>query len=119
MNKKILVVDDDQMMNSLLSFRLKKEGYQVIIAEDGQQAIDLTKEEQPDIILSDIMMPYVSGLEFVTFVRKELGLDIPIIMISAAGHEKIVLEAFDLGANDFITKPFSPSEVVVRLKKFL
>lgn len=115
---KVLIVDDDQMMISLISFRLKKEGFEVSSAENGLEAIELLEKTAPDIIVSDILMPIMSGLEFVDHIRNQMKLQIPIIMISTSGHEKTVLEAFDLGANDFITKPFSPSELVVRLRKY-
>ncbi len=119
MSAKILVVDDDEMMISLITYRLKKEGYEVLIANDGQQAVELVSEENPDLIITDILMPFMSGLEFVDQLRNTLQVKAPILIISSSGHEKTVLEAFDLGANDFITKPFSPSELVVRLKKYL
>tara|TARA_B110000495_G_C22949342_1_gene555903 strand:+ start:688 stop:1050 length:363 start_codon:yes stop_codon:yes gene_type:complete len=117
--KKILIAEDDLMMLSLLTFRLKKEGYDVIKATNGRDAITKIKFELPDLIVTDIMMPFVSGLELIEFVKNEYKKELPIIIISAAGEEQTVLEAFDLGADDFISKPFSPNELVVRIKKIL
>jgi len=71
----------------------------------------------PDLVIADIMMPHVSGLELTTFIRKKMKSEMPIIMISALGNDDIVLEAFQLGANDFISKPFKPIELVLRIKK--
>jgi len=73
----------------------------------------------PDIIVSDIMMPYFSGIELISYVRKDLNSNIPIIIISSAGNEENVLSAFEMGANDFISKPVSPSELMVRLAREL
>ena len=73
----------------------------------------------PDIIVSDIMMPYFSGMELIDYVRNELGSKVPIIIISSSGNEENVLSAFELGANDFISKPVSPSELMVRLAREL
>lgn len=120
MNKaRILVVDDDSTMVSLIKYKLTKEGYYVLIATDGQTALDMVLSEKPDIIVSDILMPFVSGLEFVDQLRNKLKINTPIVMVSSAGQEKTILEAFELGVNDFISKPFSPAELIVRLKKLL
>lgn len=117
--KKLLLAEDDQLLASLLTFRLQKGGYEVILSRDGKQVKEHLAENTPDIIVSDIMMPYFSGMELIAFVRKELGLQIPIIIISSAGNEENVLNAFELGANDFISKPVSPSELLVRVAREL
>ena len=115
--KKILLVEDDLMLLSLLDFRLKKEGYHVVTANNGKEAISKIKSAPPDLVISDIMMPFVSGLELTGFIKNEYESEIPIVIISSAGQEEMVLEAFNLGADDFIAKPFSPNELIVRLKK--
>lgn len=114
---KILLAEDDEMLISLLSFRLKKEGYELITVKDGREAKEKIQSEQPDLIVSDIMMPFVSGLEIIGFVKNELNQKTPVIILSTAGQEKTVLEAFNLGADDFISKPFSPNELVIRIRK--
>jgi DNA-binding response OmpR family regulator len=116
---KILIAEDDIMMLKTLEFKLVKEGYEVVSCSDGREAMQKILSESPDIIITDIMMPFVTGLDIVNKVKIEKELDIPIIILSAVGLEKTVLEAFELGADDFITKPFSPNELIVRIKKLL
>ncbi len=117
--KKLLLAEDDQLLASLLTFRLQKGGYEVQLSANGKQVKEYLAEHTPDIIVSDIMMPYFSGMELIAFVRKELKLQVPIIIISSAGNEENVLNAFELGANDFISKPVSPSELLVRVAREL
>jgi two-component system response regulator VicR len=113
---RILVCEDEEILLTSLEFRLKKQGFEIILAKDGKEAIEKIKTESPDLIVADVMMPNVSGLELITFVRKKMKSDLPIIMISAMGNDEVVLEAFRLGATDFISKPFKPSELVLRIK---
>lgn len=115
----VLLADDDELLASLLTFRLRKGGYTVHHSGNGKEVKEYLNSNRPDIIVSDIMMPYFSGIELINYVRKDLSLDIPIIIISSAGNEENVLNAFELGANDFISKPFSPSELLVRLTREL
>ena len=117
--KQILLVEDDLMLLYLLDFRLKKEGYHVETANNGKDAISKIKSDPPDLVVSDIMMPFVSGLELTEFIKNECEAEIPIVIISSAGQEEMVLKAFNLGADDFIAKPFSPNELIVRLKKMI
>lgn len=114
---KILICEDEEIMLTALEFRLKKQGFEVIRAEDGQVAIDKIRVEDPDLIIADIMMPHVSGLELITFVRQDLRKDTPVIVISALELDEVVLEASRLGANDFISKPFKPIELILRIKR--
>ena len=114
---KILVAEDDLLMLKALEFRLKKDGHQVILSRDGMEALANIEEHEPDLIITDIMMPYSSGLEIVGTVRKSSK--VPIIVLSGMGQESVVMEAFNLGADDFITKPFSPNELSLRVKRFL
>jgi two-component system response regulator VicR len=119
-NKKTIVLaEDNSTLLLLLKFILEKEGYVILIAVDGRKAIELIEQHRPDLILTDIMMPFVSGLEVVSFVRTKLNLETPIIVFSAASQEGMVLKAFNLGANDFMSKPFSPNELVIRVKRLL
>lgn len=114
---KILICEDEEIMLTALEFRLKKQGFEVVRAEDGQVAIDKIRLEDPDLIIADIMMPHVSGLELITFVRQDLRKDTPVIVISALELDEVVLEASRLGANDFISKPFKPIELILRIKR--
>lgn len=117
--KKIVLAEDNSVLSLLLKFRLEKEGYKLLIATNGKQAIELIEEHIPELILTDIMMPYVSGLEVISHVRNKLNKQTPIVVFSSAGQEEIVLKAFDLGATDFMSKPFSPHELVIRVKRLL
>jgi DNA-binding response OmpR family regulator len=107
------------MLSLLLKFRLEKEGYELLIAENGRETIALIEEHNPQLILTDIMMPFISGLEVISHVRNKLNYKTPIIVFSASGQEEIVLKAFKLGANDFMSKPFSPNELMNRVKRIL
>jgi DNA-binding response OmpR family regulator len=117
--KKIVLAEDNSTLSLLLKFRLEKEGYQLLIAADGKQAVELIEQHNPELILTDIMMPFISGLEVISHVRNKLNKQTPIIVFSAAGQEEMVLKAFNLGANDFMGKPFSPNELVIRVKRLL
>jgi len=117
--KKLILAEDNSTLSLLLKFKLVKEGYEVFVAEDGKKAIEFTEVHNPDLILTDIMMPFVSGLEVISHVRNKLNLQTPIIVFSAAGQEEMVLKAFNLGANDFMGKPFSPNELVIRVKRLV
>ncbi len=117
--RKIVLAEDNSTLSLLLKFRLEKEGYNLLIAADGKQAIELIEQHDPELILTDIMMPFISGLEVISHVRNKLNKQTPIIVFSAAGQEEMVLKAFNLGANDFMGKPFSPNELVIRVKRLL
>ena len=117
--KTLLLAEDDELLASLLKYRLEKGGYSVVVVGDGKQLKEKLSERMPDIIVSDIMMPYFSGIELIDYVRNEMNSTVPIIIISSAGNEENVLSAFELGANDFIAKPVSPSELLVRVGREL
>ncbi len=115
---KILICEDEEIMLTALEFRLRKQGFTVIKAENGRKAIEALKEDKPDLMIADIMMPHVSGLELIKFLRNDLGdTKMPIIVISAMEHDDVILEAFRLGATDFITKPFKPQELILRIRR--
>lgn len=115
---KILVAEDEPMLLKTIELKLKKEGYEVIATIDGREAIAKIESEQPDLVISDIMMPYASGLEL-TAILKKGEKQIPIIILSAMEQEKVVMEAFELGADDYITKPFSLNELSIRVKRLM
>lgn len=116
---KILVAEDEPMLLKTIELKFKKEGYEVFSASDGRQAIEQIEKEVPDLIITDIMMPYASGLEIISFVRKSITKKTPIIILSAMEQEKVVMEAFELGADDYITKPFSLNELAIRVKRLM
>jgi DNA-binding response OmpR family regulator len=117
MSRKILVVDDDRKTVDLLRLYLEKDGYQVLAAHDGRQALDLTRQRRPDLIVLDLMLPNVDGLDVCRILRAESAT--PIIMLTARTTEDDKLLGLDLGADDYITKPFSPREVVARVRVVL
>jgi len=114
---RILVCEDEEILLTSLEFRLRKNGFSVITAKDGKQALQMVEEDKPDLLVADIMMPHLTGLQLVDYMRNDLDLDTPVIIISALEEEDTVLEAFRYGANDFIAKPFKPTELVLRIKK--
>jgi len=117
---RILVVDDDLHIRELLDLYLQKEGYTVIHAGDGNEAIALVKEHKPDLILLDVMLPGRSGLQVCQELRSISGVNMtPIIMISAKGEDMDKITGLDIGADDYIAKPFSPREVLARVKAVL
>ena len=119
-NKKIVIAEDNSIFLMLIKLKLEKERcYDLFIAEDGKKAIELIEEHQPDLILTDIMMDYANGLEVISHVRNELKQQTPIIVFSATGQEEMVLKSFELGANDFMNKPLSPNELLIRVKRIL
>jgi len=117
MKEKILIVDDEQRIIKLVKAYLEKEGYSTIEASDGEVALALWRKEKPDLVILDILMPQVDGLEFCREVRKESNA--PIIILSARTQEEDRLTGLELGADDYVTKPFSPRELVARVRAVL
>ena len=111
---KILVVDDEKPISDIVKFNLNKEGYDVVTAFDGQEALDKVEEEKPDLILLDLMLPKIDGLEVARQVRAKYT--IPIIMVTAKDSELDKVVGLELGADDYVTKPFSNRELVARVK---
>jgi DNA-binding response OmpR family regulator len=117
---KILICEDDEALVSMIRFKLSRENLgEVVKASDGREAKEQLQAHDFDLVVTDINMPFHSGLEVITYVRQVLKKSIPIIVLSAEGLESTVLQAFDLGANDFISKPFRPAELVVRVRRLL
>jgi DNA-binding response OmpR family regulator len=115
----ILIAEDEALMLKTISIKLRKDGYEVITCQDGQEAIAGINEHHPDIVIADIMLPYASGFEIINAARAVAGKKIFVIMLTALGQEKTVEEAFSLGADDYMTKPFSLSELSIRIKKLV
>ena len=111
---KILVVDDEKPITDIEKFNLEKEGYQVAVAYDGKEALKKVKTENPDLIILDLMLPKVDGLEVAREVRKTH--DMPIIMVTAKDSELDKVLGLEIGADDYVTKPFSNRELVARVK---
>jgi DNA-binding response OmpR family regulator len=116
---KILIAEDDPLIQKTVALKFRKEGFEVICCNDGKEAIEQIPIVMPDIVLTDMMMPYASGIEIVSAVKKITEKNIPIIVFSTMGQEHIVEEAFALGADDYVTKPFSLTELTIRIKRLL
>jgi two-component system alkaline phosphatase synthesis response regulator PhoP len=117
---RILVVDDEIYIVHILDFSLGMEGYEVITALDGEQALEKARAEKPDLIVLDIMMPKLDGYETCKILKAEADTkDIPVILLSAKGRNVDQKIGFEVGADDYITKPFSPRKLVERINAIL
>jgi two-component system, OmpR family, response regulator VicR len=117
--KKILVIEDDRLISSLVSFRLKKAGYRVTMAHDGLSGIEVISQEEPDLIITDFMVPFRDGIDIINHAKK-VNPTTPIIVLSSLGDEDTaVLEAFSLGVSDFMPKPFYPNELALRVRRLI
>lgn len=117
---KILVCDDDPVVINIIRFKLQRDGFnEVIAATDGREALAQIKLNNIKLIITDLQMPFLSGLEIVSFVRNNQRFKTPILVMSSEGLEEQVLKAFELGADDYMVKPFSLPELMVRVKRLL
>ena len=120
MQAKVLIVEDEPAIASLLRYNLERQGFRVREAADGEEALLMVKEERPDIVILDWMLPTVSGLEVCRALRRDRALKgLPIIMLTARSEEEDRVRGLDSGADDYVTKPFSPSEMVARVRAVL
>ena len=115
--KKVLVVDDDAKTAELVKLYLNRDGYRVLTAHEGNEALRLARENHPDLIVLDLMLPGIDGLEICSILRDES--DVPIIMLTALTTDDDRLKGLDLGADDYVTKPFSPRELAARVRAVL
>jgi len=114
MSRKILVVDDTRNVQLLINDFLSSQDFEVLLASDGKEALEIVRNNTIDLILLDIMMPNMDGYQFISHLRKESSL--PVIMITAKQQESDIIRGFDLGADDYITKPFKLRELLVRMR---
>ncbi|MBN1375320.1 MAG: response regulator transcription factor [Dehalococcoidia bacterium] len=117
MPNKVLIVEDDANLLEALRYNLNKESYNVVTAIDGEQALDVTRKEKPDLIILDVMLPKLSGFEVCRILRKEINT--PIIMLTAKADETDKIVGLEIGADDYITKPFSVRELIARVRAML
>jgi two-component system, OmpR family, alkaline phosphatase synthesis response regulator PhoP len=117
MAHRVLVVDDDANTSRLVKLYLQKDGYSVMVAGDGKEALEIARERKPDLIVLDLMLPHVDGLEVCRQLRQES--DVPIIMLTARTTDADKLAGLDIGADDYVTKPFSPGELAARVRAVL
>lgn len=118
-NDDILVVDDEASVGEVVSLYLKREGYQVRIVRDGRQALAEIERRQPALVILDLMLPHVDGLEIMRRLRLDGKSNVPVIMLTARRQETDRIYGLELGADDYVTKPFSPAELVARVKAVL
>jgi two-component system, OmpR family, response regulator len=116
-NYKVLIAEDDKNLLDILRYNLEKEGYQVVTAQTGVQALEKTRSEKPDLLILDIMLPEIDGFEICRIIRKEMT--IPILMLTAKADEVDKIVGLELGADDYMTKPFSTRELLARIKAML
>ncbi len=114
MGEKILIVEDDRVLRETLAYNLTKQGYVTITAADGRKAVEVARQEQPDLILLDIMLPGLDGFEVCRILRQEMSA--PILMLTARTEEVDKIVGFEVGADDYLTKPFSMRELLARIK---
>ncbi len=115
--RKLLIVDDNKQITSILEEYAKKEGYKTVIAYDGIEAMEKFQSENPDIILLDVMMPKKDGFSVCREIRKDSN--VPVIMVTARGEDYERIMGLEIGADDYIVKPFSPGEVMARIKAIM
>lgn len=119
-NEKILIVEDDKNMSKLVKYNLEKAGFETVLAENGRKALEIAEKTPIDLVILDIMLPEVDGLEVCKRIRNKDALGrLPIIMLTAKGEEVDRVLGFELGADDYMVKPFSPRELVLRVKAIL
>jgi len=118
--KTVLLVEDESDLNELLTYSLKKDGFKVLSAESGEQGVKLLSSHQPDMILLDLMLPGIDGLEVCRLVKENTDTaEVPVIMLTAKGEESDIVRGLEMGADDYITKPFSPKVLNARIRAVL
>lgn len=119
-NNKILVIDDETLINKFLASRLKREAWDVDTAVDGSEAMNKITRNKYDLILTDLIMPNVAGLELVLHIKKsKLNADVPVIVISSMTSDNVILDVLSLGVQEYIAKPFSMNVVIAKIKQIL
>lgn len=117
--KRILIAEDNKLILETIAHSLAREGYEIIKSTDGKECLEILKDNDVDLIITDLYMPNVNGMEVISILREERKVKTPIMVLSAAGAEENVLKAFEFGADDFMIKPFSLIEINVRIKRLL
>ena len=116
----VLLVEDEQAISSVVRYNLESEGFRVLEASDGDEALAMVRDERPDLVVLDWMLPSISGLEVCRSIRRTKDFkQLPIIMLTARAEEEDRIRGLDSGADDYVTKPFSPSELVARVRALL
>ena len=117
--KKVLIAEEEPHLLTTLANQVEKAGYQVIGAIDGLQAIEFFKEEKPDLVVTSLLMPFATGLEFTNHIRLTEQDFTPIILLTAVGTEDMVMKSIALGINEYLNKPFIPNELMIRIERLI
>jgi DNA-binding response OmpR family regulator len=117
--KKVLIVDDEPSIIMSLDFLMRKAGYSVMVARDGNEAIRHVDQDEPDVVVLDIMMPLVDGYEVCEYIKKKKKLDSKVIFLTAKSREEDIEKGFAAGADDYMTKPFSTKKLVEKVKQLI
>ena len=117
---KILIAEDESDILELINFTLQFGGYEVIPTSNGTDALEMTRKEQPDLVLLDVRMPRMSGYQVCTEIKADPGIDhIPVVFLSAKGQEAEIKTGYETGAIDYILKPFAPDQLLIRIEEIL
>ena len=116
---KVLVCEEKDILLTTLEFRLSRHGFDVIRASDGNEALEKIEAEKPDLLVTDLETPELSGMEMLKAIRNDQGSDLPVIIVGEAEEGDLILQALQAGASDFVTKPFKPLELVLRIRWIL
>lgn len=119
MEKTIVIAEDNDMLNRVLEYRLKSDGYQVKVFLNGEDAIAWMSGNPFDLLITDLYMPLMNGMEVIQMVRDKISVEVPIMAISATHEEELITRLFNIGATDFIVKPFRAGELSVRVKRLI
>lgn len=117
--KTIVIVEDNDMLSKVLEYRIKKDGFRVEVFNNGEEAIEFLSSHPFDLLITDLYMPFMNGSELIQYVRDKISKTIPIMAISSTHEEDIIANVFNIGANDFIVKPFRAGELSVRIKRLV
>ncbi len=117
--KEILLAEDDLLLRKSLAYFLSDKGFKVVQVADGVEAVEEIKKSKFDLIITDLKMPHIGGMELINIMRNELKLNTPVIVLTSSGIEEVELESFKMGASEFISKPFSPSVLIARIYKLI
>ncbi|SDL57484.1 response regulator transcription factor [Siphonobacter aquaeclarae] len=118
-NTTILVAEDESLTLKMLTYRLQKEGFDVVSAQNGKEALDVLATRRPDIVLTDLMMPFYTGLEILAHVKQRIDPTIPVVILTSMGQEPYLRQAFELGVDGYCEKPVNPAEIVELVRKLL
>jgi two-component system alkaline phosphatase synthesis response regulator PhoP len=119
-HSRILIVDDEEAIRDLIAFNLAKEGYRVALAASGEEALRQVRAERPGLVLLDLMLPDIDGLEVCRRLKRDAATqDVPVLMLTAKGEEADIVTGLELGADDYVTKPFSPRVLLARIRAVL